>query len=104
MRLPPKGPRSLSLSSHDMEDVPAFGVATRCDAVGLLFLEHLDVKTVQRCERRVALEKGDARPAEPAIARAVPLAAEPPARGQRLANAREERVEFLRFAQRHGEA
>ena len=57
-----------------------------------------------RASRLVALEEGHARPADPAVARAVPLAAEPAAAGKRLANPRPQLVKSLRLAKRHGEA
>ena len=52
----------------------------------------------------VAFEEGDARPADPAVARPVPLAAEAAAGRQRFANPRPQLVKSLRLAKRHGEA
>src|SRR5471030_3158064 len=101
MRLPPKGPRSLSLSSHDMEDVPVLGIATRCDAVAFLFLEHLDLEPVEERYRLVARDESDARPVDPAVARAIPLAGKTTAARQRLANALHKGTKLLRLAQRH---
>src|SRR5580698_8391047 len=60
MFVSPLKERSLSLSSHDMEDVPVLGVATRCDAVGLFLLEHLEVEALQQGERLVVPDESDA--------------------------------------------
>src|SRR4051812_13506807 len=74
--------RSLSLSRHDVEDVPVLGIAPRRDAVGLFFLEHLEIEPVEQPQRLVARQKGHAGAAHPAVAGAVPLAAETPADGK----------------------
>jgi hypothetical protein len=81
-----------------MEDVPVLGIATRCDAVGLFLLEHLQFQAIQQRERCFAFEEGDAGPVDPAVARSVPLPCETAAIRQRFDNSRPELVELLRFA------
>src|SRR5476651_321138 len=93
----------LSLPRNDMEDVPVLGVAARGDAVGFLFLEHLELEPVEQGKRLVAPDERHARSSDPAVARAIPLAAEPAAGRQRLADALPHAAERLGLAKRHGE-
>src|SRR5476649_2266059 len=39
---------NLSLSGHDMEDMPVLGIATRCDAVGFFLVEHLKLEAFEQ--------------------------------------------------------
>src|SRR5437588_4086842 len=71
----------------DMENMPVLGVAARGDAVGFLFFEHFQLQTVEQGQSLVAADEGDARPADPAVARAIPLAAEAAACRQGFADA-----------------
>ena len=70
----------------------------------LLLVEHLDIEPVQHRAGLIAVDEGHARPADPAVARAVPLAAEAAARRQRFDNPPPQLVKPLRLAKRHGEA
>src|SRR5690242_8418777 len=80
------------------------GLAARRGAVSLFLLEHLDVEARQQGGRLLAGQEGDARPADPAVSWAIPLAAEPAAARQRVDNPPPQVVKSLRLAKRQGEA
>ena len=61
-------------------------------------------KPSSSAKRLVAADEGHARPSDPAVARAIPLAAEAAAGRQGLADALPEVAKGLRLAKRHGEA
>src|SRR5215475_9489710 len=101
----PRGPQApLKPSRDDMKNVPVLGSAARRDAVGLLFLEHLQVEARQQRQRLLAADEGHARPPDPAVTRSVPLATEPATVLQRLADAPPQAAKRCRVAKRHGEA
>ena len=107
-RTPPRrmtmGRRSY-LPRNDMEDVPVLGIAARCDAVGFLLLEHLQLEAVEQGQvpRRGSTKVMPGRPTQ--LSRGPyhwPLKRPPGGRASRM------RVPYgakcLRLAKRHGEA
>src|SRR5216684_629371 len=96
--------RNSPFPRDDMENMPELGIAAWGDAVGFLFLEHFEVEACQQRQRFFAADESHAGPSEPAVARAVPLAAEAAAIGQGLADALPYPAKRFRFAERHGEA
>ena len=87
-----------------MEDMPVLGLAARSDAVGFLFLEHLDLEAVEHRLCFATLQEGDARPAAPRVEHSIPLAAETTTNGQGVPNPHPEGMKPIGFAKRHGEA
>src|SRR5580704_1112608 len=92
------------LAGDDVKDMPMLGIAARRRGVGFLLLEHLELEHVEQGQCLFATDEGHARPPDPTVARAIPLAAEPAAGRQRLADALPYAAERLGLAKRQGKA
>src|SRR5271154_802950 len=92
------------LARDNVKDMPVLGIAARRRAVGFLLLEHLELEAGEQHQGFVAADEGHARPADPTVARPVPLAAEAAAGREGLADPLPDAAERLWLAKRHGEA